>query len=75
MDAALCKGTKLGVLYGLSQMILQFTFIMLFNCILINMFISIIHGHYQEKAKLLLNTYSRIYEFRVVEKLDTPVML
>ena len=30
MDAALCKGTKLGVLYGLSQLILQFTFGVLF---------------------------------------------
>jgi hypothetical protein len=30
MDAALCKGTKLGVLYGLSQLILQFTFGILF---------------------------------------------
>ena len=30
MDAAFCKGTKLGVLYGLSQLILQFTFGVLF---------------------------------------------
>ena len=30
MDASFCKGTKLGVLYGLSQLILQFTFGMLF---------------------------------------------
>ena len=30
MDAAFCKGTKLGVLYGLSQLILQFTFGCLF---------------------------------------------
>ena len=30
MDAAFCKGTKLGILYGMSQLILQFTFGCLF---------------------------------------------
>ena len=46
MDAAFCKGTKLGVLYGLSQLILQFTFGILFYFgVLINFLWAVVPGY------------------------------